>query len=82
MCDVSLKNLVLDQLVIPWLKIFFILITYLRDIVLTLKGEILSWPFMEVKRLRFKENKMNSFPGNQSVSDSLCGTTRKLGDTM
>ena len=30
---------------------FFILITYLVDIVLILKGEILSWSFMGVKKL-------------------------------
>ena len=35
-CDVSLENLVLDQLLIPWLIFFFILITCLLDIVLML----------------------------------------------
>ena len=34
--DVSLENLVLDQLIIPWLIFFSILITYLLDIVLIL----------------------------------------------
>ena len=34
------ENLVLDQFIIPKLKIFFILITCLLDIVLILKGEI------------------------------------------
>ena len=42
-CDVSLENLVLDQLIIPWLMFFSILITCLLDIVLILEGEILSW---------------------------------------
>ena len=35
-CNVSLENLVLDQLIIPKLIFFFILITYLVDIVLIL----------------------------------------------
>ena len=35
-CDVSLENLVLDQLMIPQLMFFFILITCLLDIALTL----------------------------------------------
>ena len=35
-CDVSLENLVLDQLIIPQLIFFFILITCLLDIVLIL----------------------------------------------
>ena len=35
-CDVSSENLVLDQLIIPKLIFFFILITYLVDIVLIL----------------------------------------------
>ena len=35
-CDVSLGNLVLDQLIIPLMIFFFILITYLLDIVLIL----------------------------------------------
>ena len=39
-CDVSLENLVLDQL-----------ITCLLDIVLILRGEILSWSLMGVKGL-------------------------------
>ena len=34
--DVSSENLVLDQLIIPKLKYFFILITYLVDIILIL----------------------------------------------
>ena len=36
------ENLVLDQFIRPKFKIFFILITCLLDIVLILKGEILS----------------------------------------
>ena len=40
--NVSSDNLVLDQLIIPKLIDFFILITCLLDIVWILKGEILS----------------------------------------
>ena len=40
--------LVLDQLIIPKLIVFFILITYLVDIVLILLGEILSWSLVGV----------------------------------
>ena len=47
--NVSSKNLVLDQLVIPKLIVFFTLITYLLDIVLILQGEILSWSLVGVK---------------------------------
>ena len=47
--NVSWENLVLDQLIIPKLIFFFILITYLVDIVLILYGEILSWSLMEIK---------------------------------
>ena len=50
-CDVSLENLVLDQLIIPVIDIFFILITCLLDIVLILLGEILSRSLMGVKGL-------------------------------
>ena len=47
---VILENLVLDQLII---KIFFaILIICQLDIVLMLKGEILSWSLMGVKGLK------------------------------
>ena len=35
-CDINLENLVLNQLIIPWLIFFFILITCLLDIVLIL----------------------------------------------
>ena len=51
-CGVSLENLVLHQLIIPQLIFFFFLITCLLDIVLILKGEILSWSLMGVKGLR------------------------------
>ena len=47
--DVSMKNLVLNQLIIPSLK-FFTLITFLLDIVLILKGEFClghSWELMD-----------------------------------
>ena len=47
--NVSSENLLLDQLIIPKLIFFFILITYLVDIVLILWGEILSWSLMGVK---------------------------------
>ena len=43
---VSLENLELDQIIIPLLIFFFILITCLLDIILILWGEILSWSFM------------------------------------
>ena len=46
----------MDQLIIPKLIVFFILITYLVDILLILKGEILSWLLMGVKGLRAKPN--------------------------
>ena len=47
-CKVSSENLGLDQLIIPKLIYFFILITYLVDIVLILSSEILSWSLMSV----------------------------------
>ena len=50
-CDVSLENLVLDQLIIPLLIFFYILVTCLLDIELILEGEILSWSLMGVKGL-------------------------------
>ena len=50
--DVSLENLELDQPIIPKLIFFYILITYLVDIVLILWGEILSWSLMGVKGLK------------------------------
>ena len=45
----------LDQLIILILTFFFILITYLIDIVLILYGEILSWSPMGVKGLENKQ---------------------------
>ena len=51
-CNVSSENLVLDQLIIPKLIFFFILIPYLVDIVLILLGEILCGSLMGVKGLR------------------------------
>ena len=47
--NVSLENLVLDQLIIPWLIFNFLLITTVLDFVLMLLGEILSWSLMGVK---------------------------------
>ena len=49
--NVSSQNFVLDQLIIPKLILFFILITNLVDIVLILLGEILSWSLMRDKML-------------------------------
>ena len=49
--NVSSKNLVLNQLIIPKLIFFLILITYLVDIVLILQGEILSMSLIGVKGL-------------------------------
>ena len=49
--NISSESLLLDQLIIPKLIFFFILITYLVDIVLILSGEILSWSLMGVKGL-------------------------------
>ena len=46
--NVRSENLVLDQLIIPKLIFFFILITCLVNIVLMFKGEILSWSLMGV----------------------------------
>ena len=62
LCNVSLENLVLDQLIIPKLIFFSILITYLFDIVLILYGEILSWSLMGVKGLNPKSNRYLSSP--------------------
>ena len=39
----------LDQFIIPWLVFFFILITFLFDVVLILQAEILCWSLMGVK---------------------------------
>ena len=48
---VSSESLALDQLIIPKLIFFCILITCPVDIVLILYGEILSWSLMGVKGL-------------------------------
>ena len=45
----------MDQLIIPFLRLSFILITCLLDIVLTLLGEILSWSLVGVKGLIHRE---------------------------
>ena len=50
--SVSSENVVLDQLILPKLIFFSILITCLLDIVLILYGEILSWSLMGVKGSR------------------------------
>ena len=49
--NVSTENLVLDQLIIPKLIFFFILITNLVYIVWILYGEILSWSLMVLKKV-------------------------------
>ena len=41
----------MDQLIISKLIFFFVLMTYLVDIVLILLGEILSWSLLGVKGL-------------------------------
>ena len=43
----------MDQLIIPQLIFFFILVTCLLDIILILKGEIQSWSLMGVNELFF-----------------------------
>ena len=63
-CDVSLENLVLDQLIIPQMIFFFILITCLLDFVLILSGEILSWSLMGVKGLTPKSDLHLIYPYN------------------
>ena len=50
--NVSSGNLVLDQLIVLLLIFLFILNTCLLDVVLTLRGKILSWSLMRVKWLR------------------------------
>ena len=50
--DISQENLGLDQPMISWLIFFFILLTYLLDIVLILLEEILSWSLVGVRGLR------------------------------
>ena len=51
--NVSSENLALDQLIIPKLILFFILMIYLVDNVLIfLSGEILSWSLMRVQGLK------------------------------
>ena len=47
----------MDQLIIPKLMFFFILIIYLVYIVLILQGEILSWSLMGVKGLTLQSQK-------------------------
>ena len=60
----------MDELIIPKLIFFFILVTHLVDIVLILKGEILSWSLMGVKGLSALEGKglrPNFFSGSFSA---------------
>ena len=53
--NVSSENLVLDQLIIAKLILFFVLIINLVDIVLILYRETLPWSLMGVKRLRARD---------------------------
>ena len=53
--NVSSENLVLDQLIIPKLIFFFVLIINLVDIVLILYRETLPWSLMGVKGLRARD---------------------------
>ena len=46
--NVGSENLVVDQLIVLERIFFFILITYLVDIVLILQGKIMSWSLMRV----------------------------------
>ena len=59
--NVSSENLVLDQVIIPKLIFFFILVTYLVDIVVILYGKILSWSLMGVKGLTLLVQILNYF---------------------
>ena len=60
----------LVQLIIPILIFFFILITYLVDIVLILKGEILSWSLMGVKGLMMYDNYQINLPQDGIIYQS------------
>ena len=53
--NISSENLVLDQLIIPKLIFFFVLIINLVDIVLILYRETLPWSLMGVKGLRARD---------------------------
>ena len=53
----------MDQLIIPSLVFFVILITCLLDIVLILKGEILSWSPTGVKGLNVADYLGRTFVG-------------------
>ena len=53
LCDVGLKNLELDQPIIPLLIFFSILITCLLDIVLIMWGEILSRSLVGLNGLKW-----------------------------
>ena len=57
----------MDQLIIPKSIFFFILTTYLVDIVLILYGEILSWSLMGVKGLRRNPNTRAFFQAKQTA---------------
>ena len=57
--DVSLENLIQEQLIIPLMIFFFILVTWLLDILLLLKGEMLSWVLLGVRGLRIPGHKTN-----------------------
>ena len=57
--DVSLENLIQEQLIVPLMILFFILVTLLLDILLLLKGEMLSWVLLGVRGLRIPGHKTN-----------------------
>ena len=84
--NVRSENLVLDQLIIPKLIFFSILITNLLDIVLILLGEILSWSLMRVEGLKpcefhFTCCRLTNFKNNFSINnkrDEILYISRKL----
>ena len=51
----------MDQLIIPSLIFFFILITCLLDIIQIVEGEILSWSVVGLKGLIYKYSSINKF---------------------
>ena len=57
---VSLENLFSYQMIIPWVIVFFILITWLLNIVLKLYKEVLFWSVMGVKGLKLEWNDLKN----------------------
>ena len=65
----------MDQLIIPKLLFFFILVTYLVDILLILWGEILSWSLMgiiELINMNKKPTKKYNLHGHSCFILSFC----------